>query len=154
MKTVPLTTGLGEVMEPGTLVTALILSPDGRMSVEPGALHGRSEIESSLQFAQKREQLADAAIFWFVWVAVELDGTNHPIRYKGIAVSELIVDQAAQTGYRSVTENVNRMSEAMRGGINLKTLDVRAKSLIREQLVTLGADVWDRSTPTLKEALG
>ena len=154
MKPVALTTGLGEVMEPGTLVTALILSPEGRISVEPGALHGRSEVESSLQFAQKRDQLAGATTFWFVWVAVELDGTSRPVRYKGVAVSELLVDQASRAGYRSVTENVNRMSEAMRGGINLKTLDERAKSLIREQLIAVGASVWDRSAPTLKEALG
>ena len=153
MQPLALTTGLGEVMEPGTLVTALLLAPDGRISVEAGALHGRSEMESALQFVQKRDQVPDPVGCWFVWVAVELDGSNRPVRYKGIAASELLVNQSARLAYKSVAENVNRMSEAMRGGINLKTLDARAKTLIREQLIALGSDVWERSAQTLKEGL-
>ena len=179
MRPVALTTALGEVMapppvfgptgpsgagpaaggktgggvEPGVLVTALILSPEGRISVEPGALHGRSELESSLRFVQRRDQLADPAAYWFVWVAVELDGAQRPLRYKGVAASELLVNRDAQAGYKSVAENVNRMSEAMRGSVNLKTLDARAKSLIREQLTALGSEVWERSAPAFKEAV-
>jgi len=51
---IPLTTGLGEIMAPGTLLTTLVLSPDGKISIEPGALHGRSELESRLQWVREK----------------------------------------------------------------------------------------------------
>ncbi len=57
MKSVALSTGLGEIMAPGTLVTVLMLSPDGTITVEPGALHGRSALEQSLQLVSRRDQL-------------------------------------------------------------------------------------------------
>ena len=49
-KAIPLSTGVGEMMAPQTLLTVLILSPLGEIKLDPGALHGRSEIESSLRF--------------------------------------------------------------------------------------------------------
>ena len=49
MTTVPLTTGLGEIIAPRTLLTVLLLTPEGTISVEPGALHGRSELETRLR---------------------------------------------------------------------------------------------------------
>ena len=152
-KTVPLTTGLGEVMAPQTLLTVLILAPDGTMTVDPGALHGRSEIENAVRFVQRRDQVPNAQVYWLIWVAVELDTSNAPMRYKGIGVSELWIDPVHKIGYKSLAESVNRMSEAMRGGITLKTLDARAKTLIRERLIALGAEIFERSSQSFKEAL-
>ena len=153
MTSIPLSAGLGEIMAPQTLLTVLIVSPDGTMTIDPGALHGRSEIERAIQFVQKREQLADAQAYWMIWVAVELDSANNPMRYKGLSISELWVDRAKQLGYKSLAEHVNRMSEALRGGLNLKSLDGKIRTRIREQLVSIGPHVWERTAPALKEAL-
>ena len=154
MKTVPLSTSLGEVMAPQTLLTVLILSPDGTLTVDPGALHGRSEVESTLhKIIQAREPVPNTTVYWLIWVAVELDGSNTPIRYKGIAASELWIDHATKTGYKILAEHVNRMAEAMRGGVNLKTLDHRARLLIAKQLESLGAAAWGQSPSSLKEQL-
>ena len=140
-------------MAPQTLVMALVLAPDGTVTIEPGALHGRSTIESALRFVQKREELTDAQTYWFVWVAIELDAANQPVRYKGLAASELWVDPTRRLGYKSVAESVNRMAEAMRGGVNLKRLGLKEHSAVREQLVSLSAEGWTRSSPSLKDAL-
>ena len=150
---IPLTTGLGEIMAPGTLLTAFVLTPDGTISVEPGALHGRSELESRLQWVREKEQLADQRIVWLVWVAVELDASNAPVRYKGLAASELWIDREQRMGYKVLAEDVNRMSEALRGGINLKTLGGQEKTLIARQLESLDPAVWGRSADGLKRAL-
>ena len=152
-RTIPLGPAIGEIMAPQTLVTPLILSPDGTITVDPGALHGRSAIESSLRFVQKPDQVPNAQIWWMVWVAVELDAANTPVRYQGLAVSELWVDPVSKTGYKALAESVNRMSEAMRGGINLKTLGEREKVKIAQQLQALSAEAWERSPQPLKDGL-
>ena len=153
MKPVELSSGLGEVVAPHTLMMPLVMTPEGTLSVEPGALHGRSEVEGALRFAQKREEIAQAQRYWIVWVAVELDAANQPVRYKGIAVSELWVDPSTQRGYKSVAESVNRMAEAMRGGVNFKTMTSAEKTAVKQQLVALSSDAWGRATETLRRAL-
>lgn len=152
MTTIPLSTGLGEIMAPQTLITALIFSPDGTVSVEPGALHGRSAVEQSVQFVTSRDELKNAQVHWVVWVAAELDAANQPLRYNGVAASELWIDPATKQGYKVLAESVNRMAEAMRGGVNLKTLDRSSRQLIKQQLVSLGPEVWERSAQTLQGA--
>jgi len=153
MKPIALNSGVGEIMATQTLVASLVLSPDGSLAVDSGALHGRSELEQALTFAKSRSELNHPQCAWVVWVAVELDSADRPHHYKGVAVSALWVDAASNTGYKSVTESVNRMSEAMRGGVNVNMLDGKAKALIGERLRALDEDVWDRSSASFREAL-
>jgi hypothetical protein len=153
MDTVDVTRGFGEVMAPQVLVTCLMVSPDGTATVDPGALHGRSAIESSVQFVGKREDVVDAQLYWCLWVAMELDASDKPMRYRGAAASELWIDPLNKRGYKVLAESVNRMAEAMRGGLNLKTIDARSRTSIRQQLLLLAEDVWERSAASFKEAL-
>ena len=140
-------------MAPQTLVTALICSPDGAVRLDPGALHGRSEIEGGLQLVTRREELSgDAQRHWVVWAAIELDAANQPLRYKGLAVSELWVDPARRLGYKSLAASVNRMAEAMRGGVNVQGLGAETRRLVKERLVAVGAPLWDRALEPLKRA--
>ena len=150
---IPLSTALGEILSPQTLLTVLVLSPEGSIKVDPGAIHGRSEIEQSVQFVQKRNQINNAQCFWLVWVAIELDVSQRPVRYKGVAVSELWIDPAAKRGYKSLAEAVNRMDEAMRGGVNLKTFGRTERLSIAQQLKAIDSGVWERSIEALKQKL-
>ncbi len=152
-KTIQLSSGVGEVMAPQTLVTALILSPDGTIKVDAGALHGRSEIEQTLRMASSRGEPTSAKIYWFLWLAVELDNANAPVRYKGLAASELFVDPSTGVGYKMLTEQVNRMAEAMRGGVNLKTIGAAERAVIRQYLMEFGSGVWEQSADAFKGAL-
>ena len=153
MKNVPLTVGLGEIVTPGTLLTALILAPDGTIALDPGALHGRSELEQSVQIEPAFDQVQSAQVYWIVWVAAELDASDALVRYTGVAVSELWLDPVRKIGYKVLAEHVNRMAEALRGGINLKTLGAPARALIAQQLASLGPETWERTAGALKGAL-
>ena len=150
---VPLTTGLGEVMAPQTLVTALIVSPDGSVKLDPGVLHGRSEMESRLEMAPQKSLVGEGQSIWVVWVAIELDQANAPLRYKGMAVSELWVNLQQRLGYKSMAEQVNRMSEAMRGGVNVARLTPQNRTAVKQKLLSVGAEVWERSAGEIKDAL-
>ena len=153
MKQVPLTVGLGEVVSPGTLLTALILAPDGTIVLDPGALHGRSELEQSVQMVPVFDRVSNAQVYWIVWVAIALDAPKTPVRYTGVAVSELWVDPLQKIGYKVLAEHVNRMTEALRGGLNLKTLGAPERALIARQLASLGPAIWERTADVLKGAL-
>ena len=152
-KPIVLSTKLGEVMAPQTFVMALVVSPDGAIRIDPAALHGRSELEQSIRLVQRREEVLNPATAWFVWVAVELGASNNPVRYKGIAASEFFLNPQVGVGYKSLAEAVNRMDEAMRGGINLKTLGPTERTGIAEQLITLGSGLWEESESRFKKAL-
>ena len=140
-------------MAPQTLLTPLLLTPEGDITVEPGALHGRSGLESTLRIVQKRDELSQAKRYWLIWVATELDAQDRPLRYKGLSVSELWVDPLKRLGYKSLADSVNRISEALRGAVNLKTLSPAEIGLIAQQLQSLDAQAWQRTAPPLKDAL-
>jgi hypothetical protein len=140
-------------MAPQTLVAALVVGPDGSVKPDAGALHGRSELESGLELVQKRELVGEGKPFWIVWVAVELDQADKPLRYKGLSVCELFVNPEKRLGYKSLAEHVNRMSEAMRGGVNLTKLSAQERQKVKAQLAAIGAELWERSSMSLKQAL-
>lgn len=152
-QSIPLSTNLGEVVAPQTLVTALTISLDGKVTADPGALHGRSELESQIEWVTQRELVGEGASCWIVWVAVELDAANNPVRLKGASACELWVNPQARRGYKSVAESVNRMSEAMRGGVNVSRLSPQARASVKQQLIAIGRELWERSAASLRQAL-
>jgi hypothetical protein len=150
---IPLSRGVGEIMAPNTLVTALVVSPDGSIRVDAGALHGRSQVEGEVTMVTRHELVGEFQPVLVVWVAVELDGANHPVRYTGLSVCQILVNPKQQLGYKSLSEHVNRMGEAMRGDINVARLSPAQRRGVKEQLVGLGAALWDASDDVLKQTL-
>ena len=150
---VRLTAELGEIVSPGALLTALILSPDGAVALDPAALHGRSEIEQSLQVAPAFDRIQNAQTYWMIWVAAELDDAGILVRYAGLTASELWVDPVEKIGYKLLADHVNRMADAVRGDCNLRMLSARERALIAAQLASLGPGAWARTSNALKEAL-
>ena len=47
-KPILLSSSAGEIVAPQTIATALIVGPDGSVTLDPGILHGRSALEKSL----------------------------------------------------------------------------------------------------------
>ena len=152
MTTVPLRSGLGEMMGPNTCMTALLVSPDGGASLEPGALHGRSRVESGIRFVPQRDELGEhAELHWLIWLAIEMDG-QQPVRYVGASASEMWIDAERKVGWKVLAAQVNGMSSALRGEVNLKGVGARERAIAGRQLIALSGDAWDAS-PKLKEAL-
>ena len=152
-QSIDLSKGLGEVMAPQTMVTALVATPDGRVWLDPGALHGRSRIEGEHEFVKSREAVGEGQACWVVWVAIELDASNQPVRLKGASVSEMLLNPATHIGYKSVAEGVNCMSEAMRGGVNVGRLPPSLHEPIARQLRAIGDELWARAPEALRAAL-
>jgi len=140
-------------MAPQTLMTAFIVTPHGEVKLDVGALHGRSEIESQVELVRQKDQVTDGKTYGIVWVAVELDSANKPVRYKGLSVCELLVNQERRIGYKNLAEHVNRMAEAIRGGVNVGRLQPEARTAVKQQLVSIKSDLWERSSYSFKQAL-
>jgi len=152
-RVIPLSSTVGELMAPHTLVTALIVTPQGEVSLEPGALHGRSALESRLTMVPQRALLGEGEVFLVVWVAIELDASDNPFRYKGLTVSELFVNAKQHLAFKSLAEHVNRMSGAIRGDVNATQVSPAARRGVKAQLINMGTEVWNRSAPSFQEAL-
>lgn len=150
---IPLSSGLGEVMAPQTLVTALTVAPSGDIKLDAGALHGRSELEAGVRFVRQKHELPNARPAWIVWVAIELDRANQPMRYHGLTASELALDLEQGLGYKSLADHVNRISEAIRGVVNIERLPASLKPALRQQLHSIGQALWEGSPSQLKHSL-
>ena len=140
-------------MAPQTLVAPLVIGPDGSSAWDAGALHGRSRIEQGLQWVTAREQVPSPCSAWLVWVAMELDASNQPVRYKGLSASEILLNPAQGVGYKSVADHVNRISEAVRGQVNASRLDAAARASVSRHLMTLSGALWNDAPPSLRQAL-
>ena len=99
-----------------------------------------------------QELVGQGQVHWVVWIAVEMDPANQLVRYKGVSVSEWLVNQETRVYYKSLAEAVNRMSEAMRGGVNVARLTPHARSAVKQQLISLGPELWDRTPSLIQEA--
>ncbi len=148
---VPLSSRLGEMMAPQTLMVALVVSPQGTVSVDPGALHGRSALEQGLQFVRERGEAPGAVEHWFVWAAVEVEPNGQPVRCKGLTASEIWVDTAARLGYKILATHVNRISDALAGKVHVAPLNQKARAAVRGQLEALG--LWERTPQVIQRAL-
>jgi len=140
-------------MAPQTLVTALVLSPDGSVELDAGALHGRSVFESQFQFVKPKTLVPNSQTAWIIWVAIELDASNQPLRYKGLSTSELLVNLQHRLGYKSLADQVNRISEAIQGQASVARLDASARRVVVEKLRQLDAKLWEHADPALRAAL-
>ena len=153
MRDINLSSGLGEVMAPQTLVTALVIGPDGAAEFDAGALHGRSRLEHGLQWAVAREQVPEPSSAWLVWVAIELDGANQPVRFKGLSVSHVLINPVQRLGYKSLADHVNRISEAVQGRVTLARLDPAAREQVPQQLRALSSRLWQAASPEFRNAV-
>ena len=149
---ISLSNNIGEVMAPGTMVTALTASSATDARLDPGALHGRSELEHRFAFGPK-QAVGEASSCWIVWIAIELDAANRPVRYKGASLCELLVNSQTKAAYKSMAEHVNRMSEAMRGEVRVERLPADIRRAVKEQLMTSGPELWQRAPDAFRAAM-
>jgi len=78
-------------------------------------------------------------------MSIELDEANQPVRFKGISAGPLLVEVGAKRGYKSVADQVNRMSHAMRGECRLEGMGPEVRQALRERLQGISPDLWDRA---------
>lgn len=139
--------GFGDV-----LLGAVVI--DGQEAYfDDGALHGRSRVEAGIEFWSDRTQLSDGSAqrIFFVWVAVKEQGPQR-YGYIGLADTEIWVDRDRGIGYKNLTEQANRMSEAVGGRVRLDRLTADERTLLA-QCLRERAMLWRHAGPAVTAAL-
>lgn len=121
-----------------TTVIAVVFRGD-EATVDNGALHARSKVETGVRFTQDEAARGRGERVHVVWVASATD------RFLGACSAEMWIDRATNQGWKRVSDLVNRMSSAVTGKIDLDLSDVQRRSL-GELLARLDPAAWERSS--------
>ncbi|WP_203363465.1 YwhD family protein [Bacillus sp. REN10] len=125
---------------------------EGEAFIDIGAMHARSAVEKGIKFLPNKEEVPEGAKpFWLVWVTVDR-GAEGPF-YTGVTACELTVNREARRGYKSLPEHVNRMDKSLKGHIMVDHMDAPSKKVLKQFLQHHNADMWELSSPQLKEQL-
>ena len=122
------------------------------VTIEMGAMHGRSPLERGIRFSTDREESAGGKPYWLIWVTI-----NHKESgpyYAGVTACEMVVNREKRRGYKIFVDHMNKMDKSMKGHIMIDEMDERSKRLLAEFLEAHNKEIWDRSEPELLTALG
>lgn len=131
-------------------VSSVIIDGD-EAYVDNGALHAKSRIEKGIRFSTNREDVPNGRKCWVVWVAVDRGESGS--FYGGMAACEMWIDEEAKKGWKILADHVNRMDKAMKRNFLLEGLNETEKAALKKLLIAHSADMWERSSEALKEAL-
>ncbi len=137
---------------PSGLVSVLgIVFKGDEAILDNGVLHSRSPLEAGIRFGDDPGAQGKGERVVSVWL-------THPGRgpapsYLGLCSVESWVDRAAGTGWKRVADHVNRMTDAVRGRVDLPHLNAAQKASLAALLRTSSAEAWSRSSEALRQAL-
>ncbi|WP_018131101.1 YwhD family protein [Effusibacillus pohliae] len=135
-------------------LSAVIIDGDS-VFVDNGAIHGKSRVERGIQFGAKSpDQIPNGRRVCVVWVTLKKGETG--MGYHGIcAAIPFRIDVEAKLGYKSLPDQVNKMSDAMKGLIKLEVLEPEEKAKLGAFLKEFrGGELWNQSRPEVREAFG
>ena len=120
--------------------------------VDNGSLHGRSAVEVEVEFVDDRESLGSPRRVSLVWLARE--GPPHDLQgYLGLVAVEMVIDQGAGRGWKDLAEHTNRMTDAIRGTVDVGVLTEDERGQVRSLLEALDSERLQAASHIL-EALG
>lgn len=128
-----------------------IIFTGGEAVVDNGSLHGRSAIEVGVEFVDERESLESPRRVPLAWLARE----GHPQDlqgYLGLVAVEMLVDQDAGRGWKNLAEHTNRMTDALRGTVDVGLLTQAEREQVRSLLEAIDAEQL-QAAPHILEAL-
>ncbi len=108
-------------------------------TLDNGALHARSHLEAGVRFSEDPAAKGKGEHVKNVWV---VSSTG---KLTGATTAELWVDRASGTGWKRTIDHVNRMSNAVRGSIDVADLSPAQKTSLAELLAKLDAPAWEKS---------
>ncbi|RIV28721.1 hypothetical protein D2Q93_01620 [Alicyclobacillaceae bacterium I2511] len=123
-----------------------------RAFIDNGAVHGKSQLERSLQFAKEQGELIDPHRVWGVWVTLKhFNQTGQG--FHGAMPFSLWIDAAGKVGYKSLAEQVNQMERAIQSQVALKGLSQKERSILKDFLKLAASGVyWENATREFREA--
>ncbi|WP_093670815.1 YwhD family protein [Sporolactobacillus nakayamae] len=135
-----------------TISPVIIDVEEGKAEVDIGALHARSAIERRIRFSANKDDLQGGGKkYWLVWVNTEV--TKEGPRYSGAGAAEMIIHREIKRGYKVLADHVNKMDKALKGKVMLDDMDAKSKKVLREFLISVAPEQWERANPDLKASL-
>lgn len=132
-----------------SLFSALLV--DDRAEIDEGLLHGRSDVEKGIRWkATGPEEIPDAQHYRVAWIAVK--GSGASATYHGVTVSEFFVDRPRRLGAKDLPAQVNAMSRALAGRVEVSELPDGVRWSLAQLLEERGARTWANSAQELRAA--
>jgi hypothetical protein len=108
-------------------------------------------VEVGVAFVDDRESLGSPRRVSLVWLARE--GPPHDLQgYLGLVAVEMVIDQDAGRGWKNLAEHTNRMTDALRGTVDVGLLTPAEREQVRSLLEALDSDSL-QAAPHLLDAL-
>ena len=120
--------------------------------VSPGALHGRSPVEQGVRWVKDPAEVPNGRRYWIAWVTLGR-GPDGQRGYRGLTVSEMIIDREAMVGYKHLPSHVNAMKAALDGRVDVSGLPEEARTALAAELKGRGLSFWRHAFPEVKKAL-
>jgi len=137
---------------PDGLVSVLGIVFEGDLAtLDNAALHARSHVEAGIRFSEEDAARGRGERVVCVWVVYP--GQGPPESYHGACSVELWIDRASGTGFKKPIDHVNRMSEAVRGRIDVAELNPTQRESLAALLSAFSQRAWERSSEELRKAL-
>ena len=127
----------------GTVSVLGVVFSGGEPALDNGALHSRGEAERGIRFSPDPAARGRGAPVVNVWVAYP--GAGLAERFVSAVSVELWVDRASGTGFKDLAEQVNRMSAAVRGRIDVPHLRATERLALARLLEAYAPRAWAAS---------
>lgn len=125
----------------GITLTAVVLDGD-QAFFDAGALHGRSQAQTGIQFSRNKEDVPDGTRVMMVFLGVR-DKEPDTARYEGMIACTLLIDRTAKIGWRDLTQEALAMRRVLDGTVSLDALTSGERaSLITALEEPLGGALW------------
>jgi hypothetical protein len=136
-------------------VTPVIVDPEaGEAHIDMGAMHARSKVERRVRFQYSKEEMADARLYWIVWVVTER-GEKGPY-YAGIGACEMRIsreERRIRPGYKSMPEHVNHMDKALKHHVIVDNMDDKSRRILKDFLRNERPEIWANTGEEVKAKL-
>lgn len=114
--------------------------------VDNGAIHAKSRVERNLKFVKTLDELPNPREVDVFWVTLHRFEGNVQ-GYYGLIPFRLYVDDAAQLGYKSLSQQVNGMDKAVKGKVDMMAVAPPIKAKLGDFLRTIRPELWEQAGP-------
>lgn len=130
-------------------LSAVLVDGD-EVFIDNGAIHAKSRLEKGITFVKTREEVVNGREVLGFWITLHrFDGKQG---FYGAMPFSLVIDSQAQTGYKSLAEQVNGMDKAVKGNISVTEVPTETVTKVGAFLRGLRPDLWEHAAPEFREA--
>ncbi|MCA1666370.1 MAG: YwhD family protein [Thermomicrobia bacterium] len=136
----------------GITLTAVVVDGDHAF-FDAGALHGRSQAQQGIQFSRDKADVPEGQRVAMVFLGVR-DTEPETAHYEGMIVCMLLIDRAAGTGWRDLTQEAMAMRRVLDGTVQLDDLTAGERIALQRALEEpLGGALWRNTDEARKAAV-